>query len=289
MATEMYQNRFEQSEQPEGQIKANKTISLKTSSFPEDTSEISSQSSDDVNESDVKSFPKLKRDKVASQYEIIDALEEAYKKDKNLYITFIKYTRKKIFKIMGKANSSSLNAEDIVQEAIARIIDKKRKWYRDKVEKIEHLILMVIVSLIRIERDKIPGNNGDQLYNPNEAGNTISKKFGTNNPKIIPLHFIDDDNPNSDITIADIENYKINDKERIEDEFDFEKIEVEETIIKLGKKLEEEDEIGYFVFEELLKDNKSDIKIAKELGIEINEVRNAKKRIKRKVINLNKR
>ena len=42
----------------------------------------------------------------------------------------------------------------------------------------------------------------------------------------------------------------------------------------------EQDEIGYFVFEEILEGEKSNINIAAKLGISVNDVSNAKRRIK---------
>ena len=72
---------------------------------------------------------------------------------------------------------------------------------------------------------------------------------------------------------------------KTENEFDFEKIDESEFIDKLETEFEN-DETAFFVFQEILDGNKSNIDISKKLGIEVKDVENARKRIKRKALNL---
>ena len=46
------------------------------------------------------------------------------------------------------------------------------------------------------------------------------------------------------------------------------------------------DETAFFVFQEMLDGNKSNIDVASKLGIEVKDVENARKRIKRKALNI---
>lgn len=243
--------------------------------------------SEEITDSEGEAFPHSEGASYATQEEVISAIEKAYRSNKNFQIKLVKYTQRKIKEIIGGKDNKRLTPEDIVEEAVTRILDMKRKWYKDKVEKIEHLVLMVIVSLIRIEACKIPDID-NQLYDPREAGEPENiKSHKSTKRKIIPLYYSKEENAGNDNTVADTEHYRSMGKSEIEDSFNFENIDEEELIINLIKEFENEEDIyQYFVFEEMLQGNKSNIDIANKLGIEVKQVENTKKKIKRKVFNL---
>lgn len=244
-----------------------------------------SSSVEEVNESDDEVFPQLAGDEIASIEETTDALEAAFKKDKNLSVKLISYAGRKIPMIMGGKNDGRLMPEDVLAEAVARILEGKRKWRKNRIPKIEHLIMMVIVSLIRIEADKILDIE-NPLYNELEAGEKEQKKNenGYKKRRIIPLNQTNKEGKLIEDTIIDTESFKFNNK-KFEDEFDFEAVNEEELIDQLEKDLEE-DETAFFVLQEILEGIKSNIDIAKRLGIEVKDVENARKRINRKALKL---
>lgn len=244
-----------------------------------------SESLSELTESEDEPAPHSEGESFADSEEVIKAIESAYKKDKNLQIKLIKYADRKLIEIMGGKNDGRLRPDDVVEEAVFRILNLNRKWYINRVSKIENLILMVIVSLIRIEAEKIMDIE-NQLFDEREqtlhnTGNPKKK----NKRRIIPLYFKDKDGRQSDNTIIDNEDYKRNDKNRYEDDFNFEMLCEDDLISKLEVELEE-DESAFFVFQEILDGNKSNIDIAIKLGIEVKEVENARKRIKRKALKL---
>lgn len=236
--------------------------------------------SKDIVESDDEVFPQQMGDGFATREEVVNAIETAIKNDKNLIIKLTKYAQRKIFGLYGEKNGK-LQPEDIVQEAISRILLLKRKWYKNKVPRIENLIIMTIVSLIRIENEKTKERE-NQLYNPIEAGITKNKNSIKSNFRVIPLFYTDENNSNNDNTVADTEKYKYQGSKKTEDNFDFESLDEEDYIIQLEKELEE-DEIAFFVLQARLDGIKSNIEIAKELGIEVKDVENSLKRIVRKI------
>ena len=233
-------------------------------------------------------FPDRPGCEFASQEEVCEAIEQAYKKNRNLQVKLIMYAQRKIKEIIGSKHDGRLQPDDIVEEAIYRILNGKRKWYKEKISTIERLIFLVIVSLIRIEAEQIP-NLQDNLYNPVETGKDDKEKK-IKKPRIIPLYYSKksdwDKNDNSN-TAADIEKYKNADKSQFEDELDFEAEEEKGTIEKLMDEYEDKDEIAYFVLDEMLNGNKSHKDIANKYGIEVREVVNAYKRIQRRVFKNN--
>ena len=266
-----FQENFAESQPPEGQNAG------KASTAPLHLME--------TNESEDEPVPRSEGESFADALEVCNAVESAYKKDKNLQTKFTKYTDRKIIEIMGGKNDGRLRPDDVVEEAVLRILNLNRKWYKSRVPKIENLILMVIVSLIRIEAEKIMDIE-NRLYDKREetkVKTSVNKKH--NKRRIISLNYKDKDGKESDTTIIDNEYYKQNNKDKYEDDFDFEQLDENELICSLEKELEE-DEAAFFVFQEILDGNKSNIDIAAKLGIEVKEVENARKRIKRKAIKL---
>lgn len=237
----------------------------------------------DSGESEDEPVPCSDGDAYAAAEEVNEAVEAAYKKNNNFQIKLTKYAARKIVAIMGGKNDKRQMSDDIVEDAVFRILNLNRKWYKKKVEKIENLILMVIVSLIRIEAEKIMDIE-NQLYD--ERMEPVPKTAGAKNKnkrRIIPLHLKSKDGKEIDNTVIDNENLKRNSKDKYEDDFNFENFDEEEEIKKLEDELET-DPILYFVFQAMLDRKKSNIDIAADLGIEVKDVENARKRIKRKVL-----
>lgn len=241
-----------------------------------------SVSIEETSESEDEVFPHGMGDEAATLEETANALEAAFKSDKNLTTKLTKYAGRKIPLIMGSKNDGRLMPEDVLMEAVARILQGKRKWYKNKEPKIEKLIILVIVSLIRIEADQI-ADVENPLYSELEAGITDKKK-NKQRRRIIPLNYRDKEGNESEDTIIDVELYQA-DKKKFEDEFDFESYDKNELLEELESELEE-DETAFFVLLEMLEGNKSNIDIAKKVGIEVKEVENARKRIKRKALKL---
>lgn len=240
---------------------------------------------EEMPESEGEVFPTDAGDDIASIDETVEAISESFLKDKNLSTKLSTYAERKIKEIMGSKNNGKFTGEDYLQEAVARILSGDRKWKRKKNGSINELIIMVIVSLIRIEAAKI-ADEDNQLFSEHEAG--IAQKYKKTNYKkrrIIPLYYTDKEGKEYDTTIIDVENYKQHGLTKTENEFDFEKIDESEFIGKLETEFEN-DETAFFVFQEILDGNKSNIDISKKLGIEVRDVENARKRIKRKALNL---
>lgn len=222
------------------------------------------------------SEPHQRGSKFATKEEVTDALEKLYKSDKNVQVKLIRYAQRKIFQLTGKIESINIEAGFIVEEAIYRILKGKRKWYRTRVDNIFHLILMVIVSLIRIEISKQLAEV-NPLYNENEPGALkIKKKKNPKQLKYISYSEKKDDSNRDPIEAAVAKKYFDENKEE-------EDTGIEELINEIELSLED-DVDAYFVFQARLNGQKSNIEIAKSLGIEVKAVENALKRIKRQLL-----
>lgn len=244
------------------------------------------KSQEETEGSDDEVFPERAGFEAADNEEVCNAIREAYKRNQNFQVKLIKYTERKIREIIGGKYDGRLQPDDVVEEAMYRILEGKRKWYKDKVGTIEKLIFMVIISLIRIEAEQIPDIH-DKLYNPMETG-AAEKEKKIRKPRIIPLYYTpknESEEKDQGNTIAEIEKYKNADKSEYENDFDFQRLDEAAMISKFEEELEE-DENEFFVFQEMIEGNKSNIDIAKKLGIEVKEVENARKRIKRKALKL---
>lgn len=243
------------------------------------------RSNDENPESDDEVFPSVKGDEIASCEEVLKAIEIAYKDTKNLQVKLLNFARKVIIAEMGKKADKGLSAEDIVLEAVYRISIGKRKWYKNKVDNIEGLIYLTITSLIRIEAKKRLADE-NPLYKEVEAGHETVKK----NPKyrVIPLYKEFDKNEDSYNSIADIESTKTNNKDSYEAAFDFEADGYEEQIDAIEEELKN-DEIAFFVFQARLDGVKSNIDIGRDLGVDVKDVENALKRVKRVLLKVIKK
>lgn len=231
----------------------------------------------EINEAGEDAEPHQSGEKCATREEVIDALESLYKSDKNIQDKLIRYAQRKIFQTTGKMESIKIEAEFIVEEAIYRILKGKRKWYRSRVDYIFYLILMVIFSLIRIEINKQISET-TPLYNENETdGLKIKKKKKSKQLKYISYNNAKEKH---DLYAADIAIAKQYFNERRDEEDPG----VEDLINEMELLLENDEE-AFFVFQARLDGQKSNIEIAKALGIDVKAVENALKRIKRHLLN----
>jgi DNA-directed RNA polymerase specialized sigma24 family protein len=196
----------------------------------------------------------------ASTGAVIDALEEAFRNDKNL---LIKLRFKALYWIrwyfFGDMIGNQTN-EDVVNEVIAKVVNGDRKWFPEKTPNIVHLLLMTIVSHIR-----------------NELNKTNRQKH---NDSTMDLY--DKDGNLNEHNIAEVQRGYVLDYLQVEEN----KEALESRIERLFKDLED-DYMAYFVLDEILKINHDDEKkslssIAIKLNISESEVRNAFRRIVRK-------
>jgi len=234
----------------------------------------------ETNETGEDAEPHQSRGKAATREEVTAALDNLYKADKKVHVKLLRYAQRKIFQLTGKIENINIEAEFIVEEAIYRILKRKRKWYQSRVDNIFHLILMVIFSLIRIELSKQQAET-NPLYNENEPGALkIKKKKSSKQLKYISYNDKKDDN-DKDTAEAAIAKAYLNNNSNEEDTG------IEDLINEIELLLENDEE-AFFVFQARLDGQKSNIEIAKTLGIEVRNVENALKRIKRHLLNHNK-
>lgn len=222
-------------------------------------------------------------EQIASVLEANEAISLAYKRDVSLNDKLLISAQKIIIGYIGKHNEYSLTAEDFLIEAIKRILDGKRKWDKVKVPKIENLIIMTMVSLIRIEFQRF-SRPVDQLYKEYEVDPDYDwTDKNRSKPYLIKMYGRDKHGKKIENTIADNEKFKLTGREEIENAFDFEQPDENEFFNKI-ESMFEDDEVAYFVLQEILDGEKSNINMAAKYGISVSEVENAKKRIKRKLI-----
>jgi len=195
---------------------------------------------------------------VASSQQIIAALEEAFKKDKNLLLRLQGQALKLIRLYFRKNMINDLTADDVVNKVISTIISGPRMWYLDKVPDIVKLMFMVLHSYIRNEKKKVrPSVRNIDLYN--RDGELI------------------------ETGIVDLQRAYL--REDLEDpELG---AELEKNINLLFQELEN-DTIAYFVLEEFLEIDHNEIKkpeayIAGMLQITELDVKNAVRRIRRRI------
>lgn len=215
---------------------------------------------------------------IASKEEVSNAIDTIFKEHKNLNAKLLSYIKHKIFALTGKKTINRIDPEDILFEAIKRILQGNRKWKKNHIPNVAHFILMVTSSLIKHQLKKIK-NEVNPLYSEIEDSRVITTKQKTK-PRFIPLSKYDDKGNEEDRTAAD-------DKIALEFDqslFDYDKDGFEDMIGKIETALEEDNDVdAYYVFIERLENNKSNIEIAAKLGITVRDVENALKRIKRRI------
>jgi len=252
--------------------------------LPDDGEEINSseKTEETADNADDEPEPHRDEDDIASIDEVLNALDSAYKSDKNLQTKLNYIALKNLYKYTGQARLSGYDAEEIVSIVITKILEseeaKRRKWNKTKHPNIVNFIFMCIVSFIRNERKKTSSTT-TPLYDIRETGLDVMEgeknrydKEKTVTPTVVYKNGQISENTNYDIASA--RNYREKAGEPIPD--------YEELISDLEKELEN-DEIAFFVLQEILNNCKSNQEIAGELGITVKDVENASKRIKRKL------
>jgi DNA-directed RNA polymerase specialized sigma24 family protein len=197
----------------------------------------------------------------ASPGQVIDALEEAFRNDKDLFLKLRGRAYKLIRFYFHTKIMYDQTPEDIVNKVLNLLISGKRKWYAEKVPDIVHLVYLVIHSLIRNERKKKrPIFRSIDRYN--------------NDGELIETDIVDLQRAYLREDLADPEL----------------SAELEKNITRLFQELEP-DTIAYFVLEALLDTDHSTVKkpeviIAQQLQLSEPEVKNAIRRIRRRVSKL---
>ena len=155
-------------------------------------------------------------------------------------------------------------------------------------KKLGLLILSSLFSFSTLSAQLFPGNgitvreNGIELPNPWLGGLDLPQFSGADiNQDGREDLLIFDKKGNKTLVLLKDEKDFLND---LENESKTEK-DFEEKNKKI-RLLLKNDEEAFYVFDELLKNNNSDIKTSKALGLSIEKVRNAKKRIRRKSIEI---
>lgn len=186
----------------------------------------------------------------ASKEEIIAEIESVYKTVPNLQNRLLYYTLNVTNVIYFAETKRKPLADDTLQNVFEKILKLKRRWDYNKNPDFLNFLRMAIFSCIRNERDK-KDNYNYVAIEADEESNTLL----------------------IDLFSEYVYNYPAD------------KL-VYESFDQLVEKCIEElkgDEIAYFVFEEMMENSKSNIVIAKNLGLEVKDVEKAKKRIKSKM------
>jgi hypothetical protein len=197
----------------------------------------------------------------ASPGEVITALEEAFRNDKNLLVKLKSSALKLVRFYFHSSIMYDQTLEDIVYKTLSLIILGKRKWYRNRIPDIVPLVYLVLHSYIRNERKK-------------------------KNPIIRSIDLYTKDGELIESDIADLQRAYLR-----EDLSDLElSAELENNITSLFRELEH-DTIAYFVLEELLEIDHNEIKkpeafIAQKLQLSELDVKNAFRRIRRRISKL---
>ncbi|PIQ09414.1 MAG: hypothetical protein COW71_06595 [Ignavibacteriales bacterium CG18_big_fil_WC_8_21_14_2_50_31_20] len=201
-------------------------------------------------ESQEPEIDEITRGKFASKEKIVLEIESVYKTEPNLQKRLLYYTLHITNVLFFVETKQKPLADDTLQNVFEKILKLKRKWYYNKVPDFLKFLRMAIFSYLRNERNKKDNYN----YTPIEA-----------------------DEESNTLLIDLITEYIYN--------YPADKL-VNESFEQLVDKCLEElkgDEIAFFVFEEMMEHSKTNIIIAKNLGLDVKDVENAKKRIKLKM------
>jgi hypothetical protein len=226
----------------------------------------------------------------ASVKEVCAAMTNSYKTNKYLQIKLLYYLQKFIYGKTGYNVLNGHNAADFLSAAITKILECKRQWKPNRIPNIVHFIIMTAISDIRHEMDKIDKIQQqhftdnllteDIITDKSQPGN---KKRNRPKPLIIPLYGSDSNEGTSSNTIPDIHYAKQNfvkSRELYDECTDF-----EDMVTKIETALKG-DENTFCVFQKRIDGEKSNKKIAADLGITERKVENALKKIKRLLIKL---
>ncbi len=188
----------------------------------------------------------------ATKFEVYEAFENARKREKGFQSNLLEYTLIKIRYYFYCDQMCDKTADDVLQIAFEKILSCTRKWYKQRVPDFKEFVMMVIHSYVRNERKK-----KDEFYT---------------------VDLYDNEGNLSENGLIDL--IRASTREDIEDSIFRENL--EESIDRLESLLAN-DVYAYFVLEEMLNGIKDNNEIAKRLGIDLNEVKNARRRIREKI------
>ena len=188
----------------------------------------------------------------ASKEEVAAAFEDAYKNIKGFHKRLLNYTLGKIRLYFHSNTFRNNDANDVVQTVIKSILSQRRKWYKDKMPDFSKFVRLSILSHIRNERKR--------------------------KDKLEEIDILDEEGNSNVDNIAEI--LKAYAREDLADRYFKKDI---EKIYEECSRVLEDDIYASFVFDELCEGVGSNIEIAERLKIEVSEVENAKKRIRRKL------
>lgn len=226
---------------------------------------------------------------IATKEEVIAALELAYRNNKNrneekrdLHAALLKFAKDKIWKFNQSHEINGKTAEDIVYTAIEKIIKCERKWNKDKCPNIVVLISGVVTSDIRHEIVKVTGGKKSEKEQREEKKKRKRRKIMT-----MPLYEIKPDGKEKVNNVFEEERART----FTEDDLGYFERDVEEMIDELERMLENND-VDFDVYTILFDSGEkkpSNIELAAATGYSVREIENAKKRIKRKALQVSRR
>lgn len=188
------------------------------------------------------------------------------------------YALRKVRFYFNSDDINGLTGEDIVQEIIVKFVTGKKKWYKTGGRTLENLLFMGINSYIKTIYFNMHKKQFEEDNERIKQGHEISSYVKTNKAKVVSFGDLDDKNRERSLNAN--ENYWQEFEDNEENDFN-NSTEQEIDLLLLELK---NDDIAYIVFEEYLEQGNSDIKVAESLQMEIEEVRNAKKRIRRAAV-----
>lgn len=196
------------------------------------------------------------------------------------------YALKKIKEYAAKKSLAGMEPRELVQITIEKVLYCDRRWYMDKVKNIKSLLYLGLLSEIRNESRKLQSetNSFYDIHSETNPKNIKAhqkkerKQTRKVKPKIINLSRFDEYGGALENTIADIHVAK--EHTRIDLELEKSAEEIGEFFDELGTEFEEKNDVIAGLVLIARRETDSNIAIAKELGIEVNEVESALKRIK---------
>ena len=186
-----------------------------------------------------------KQESIATQNDVISELCRVLAYEKQLRYRLVYYALKNIRLYFSSDSMNSLNAQDVVQIVIEKIITGARKWNKSLIPDIKALLFLTIKSFIRNERRRIK--------------NVRLLKFDELDSITSFCNQLDTQDFDENIFSSDLG-----------------------TLIAKLKHLLKEDVYASFVLDEILDGAESNIEIASSLKIPVKDVENAKKRIRNK-------